>query len=44
MAVSGLYNVITKNWSRKIDDYHRIVYKIENETVYIAYCGTHYHK
>ena len=31
-------------WSRRIDDYHRIVYKIEAGSVYIAYCGTHYHK
>lgn len=31
-------------WSRRIDEYHRIVYKIENNTVYIAFCGTHYHK
>ncbi len=31
-------------WSRRIDDYHRIVYKIENGSVYIAFCGTHYHK
>ncbi len=30
--------------SRRIDDCHRIVYKIEGEIVYIAYCGTHYHK
>ncbi|MBO4439218.1 MAG: Txe/YoeB family addiction module toxin [Spirochaetaceae bacterium] len=31
-------------WSRRIDDYHRIVYKIEGDVVYIAQCGTHYHK
>ena len=31
-------------WSRRIDDYHRIVYKIENGMVYIVFCGTHYHK
>jgi len=31
-------------WSRRIDDYHRIVYKIKDGEIYIAYCGTHYHK
>lgn len=31
-------------WSRRIDDFHRIVYKIEDGNIYIAYCGTHYHK
>ena len=31
-------------WSRRIDDYHRIVYKIQDGEIYIAYCGTHYHK
>lgn len=31
-------------WSRHIDDYHRIVYKIQDGEMYIAYCGTHYHK
>lgn len=31
-------------WSRRIDDYHRIVYKIQDGEMYITYCGTHYHK
>ncbi|MBR5580313.1 MAG: Txe/YoeB family addiction module toxin [Treponema sp.] len=31
-------------WSRRIDDYHRIVYKIQDGEMYIAYCGTHYHQ
>lgn len=31
-------------WSRRIDEFHRIVYKILGDVVYIAYCGTHYHK
>lgn len=31
-------------WSRRIDDYHRIIYKIQDGEMYIAYCGTHYHK
>ena len=32
------------HWSRRIDECHRIVYKILGDVVYIAYCGTHYHK
>lgn len=31
-------------WSRRIDKYNRIVYKIEEDTIYIAQCGTHYNK
>lgn len=31
-------------WSRRIDERHRIVYKIEDGAVYVAFCGTHYHK
>lgn len=31
-------------WSRRIDECHRIVYKILGDVVYIAYCRTHYHK
>lgn len=31
-------------WSRRIDDYNRIVYKIEGDAIYIAQCGSHYHK
>ncbi|MDE7361101.1 MAG: Txe/YoeB family addiction module toxin [Oscillospiraceae bacterium] len=29
-------------WSRRIDDKNRLVYKIENEVIYIAQCGSHY--
>ena len=29
-------------WSRRIDDYNRIVYKIDNEIVRIVQCGSHY--
>lgn len=29
-------------WSRHIDEANRIVYKIKNETIYIAQCGSHY--
>lgn len=31
-------------WSRRIDEHHRIVYKIQDDVVFIAYCGTHYHQ
>ena len=29
-------------WSRRIDDKNRIVYKIENNQIIIAQCGSHY--
>lgn len=29
-------------WSRRIDDQNRIVYKFENNTLYIVACRTHY--
>ncbi|EFR42743.1 Txe/YoeB family addiction module toxin [Dialister micraerophilus] len=29
-------------WSRRIDSKNRIVYKIKNDTVLIAQCGSHY--
>ena len=29
-------------WSRRIDDCNRIVYRINNDTVMIAQCGSHY--
>ena len=29
-------------WSRRIDDYHRLVYKIENDEIRILECGGHY--
>ncbi|MBQ1661325.1 MAG: type II toxin-antitoxin system YoeB family toxin, partial [Treponema sp.] len=35
-------------WSRRIDDYNRLVYKIVEENgkkhIIILQCGTHYHK
>lgn len=31
-------------WSRRIDDYNRIVYRIDGEIIEIVQCGTHYHK
>ena len=35
---------LTGDYSRRIDDVNRIVYKIENNEIFIVYCGTHYHK
>ncbi|MCL2088923.1 MAG: Txe/YoeB family addiction module toxin [Oscillospiraceae bacterium] len=29
-------------WSRRIDDKNRIIYKIRDEQIIIAQCGTHY--
>lgn len=29
-------------WSRRTDDANRIVYKIENDVIKIAQCGSHY--
>jgi toxin YoeB len=29
-------------WSRRIDDYHRLVYKIEDDIIKIIECGKHY--
>lgn len=31
-------------WSRHIDDYNRIVYRIDGEIIEIVQCGTHYHQ
>ena len=29
-------------WSRRIDKYHRLVYKIEDDAIKIVECGGHY--
>ena len=29
-------------WSRRIDDCNRIVYRIKDDTILIAQCGSHY--
>jgi toxin YoeB len=29
-------------WSRRIDKYHRLVYKIEDDAIKILECGGHY--
>ena len=31
-------------WSRRIDDYNRLVYKVEYNELRIAQCKTHYEK
>lgn len=33
---------LSKYWSRRIDDCNRIVYCIENDTIKIVQCGSHY--
>ena len=29
-------------WSRRIDDYNRLIYRIADEKIIIAHCRTHY--
>ena len=31
-------------WSRRIDDYNRLIYKVEENELKIAQCKTHYEK
>jgi toxin YoeB len=31
-------------WSRRIDEKNRLIYRIENNTIIIAQCRTHYEK
>jgi len=33
-----------EEWSRRIDGYHRLIYKIENDEIIIVECGGHYEK
>jgi len=37
-----LKNNLSGWWSRRIDDTHRIVYRVENENLEIAQCREHY--
>jgi toxin YoeB len=37
-----LKNNLSGWWSRRIDDTHRIVYRIENDNLEIAQCRDHY--
>jgi len=38
----GLRHNLAGYWSRRITDEHRLVYKVENDTLYIASCKYHY--
>lgn len=29
-------------WSRRIDEEHRLIYRVEDETVFVAQCRYHY--
>ncbi len=31
-------------WSRRIDSENRLVYKVEDDKLFIVQCGTHYHE
>ncbi|WP_242349596.1 Txe/YoeB family addiction module toxin [Mucispirillum schaedleri] len=33
---------LSKYWSRRIDDYNRIVYCIEDDVIKIVQCGSHH--
>ena len=35
---------LSEYWSRRIDESHRILYTIQDDALFIAYCGTHYHQ
>jgi len=37
-----LKNELSSYWSRRIDQSHRLVYKIENDTLTIIQCRFHY--
>jgi len=38
----ALRHGLTGHWSRRINDEHRIVYKVEDDTVFIAQLRYHY--
>lgn len=38
----GLKHQLSGYWSRRITDEHRLVYKVEKDTVYIISCKFHY--
>jgi toxin YoeB len=37
-----LKHEFTGYWSRRIDDFNRIVYRIKDDRIEIAQCGSHY--
>jgi toxin YoeB len=38
----GLKNDLSGWWSRRITQEHRLVYRVENDMLYIAQCRKHY--
>jgi toxin YoeB len=38
----SLKHELSGYWSRRIDKENRLVYKVEEEKLYIVQCGTHY--
>ena len=38
----GLKHGLSGYWSRRITDEHRLVYKVENDTIFIVSCKFHY--
>lgn len=38
----ALKNDLSGWWSRRIDQEHRLVYRVENDKLYIAQCRKHY--
>lgn len=38
----ALKNDLSGWWSRRINHEHRLVYRVENDTLYIAQCRKHY--
>lgn len=39
-----LKHELTVYYSRRIDQKNRLVYKVENDQLFIVQCGTHYHQ
>ena len=37
-----LKDILSVWWSRRIDDENRLVYRVQNNVLLIAQCGTHY--
>lgn len=40
----SLKHELSGYWSRRIDLENRLVYKVDDEKIFIVQCGTHYHK
>jgi len=37
-----LKHELSGRWSRRIDDEHRLVYRVEGDTIFIQQCRAHY--